>query len=731
MATKFETSLELTREEHSGAFERFANAFLVDDYPELEAIGGKHDGAMDARIIEENGNVVLVVQTCVSPKETARTKILHTVAILKENETLPSTLVYCTPAKIGNALDSLKRELRSSERLSLEIHDFAWLSQREMSTQHRARRCERYAGEILAPLLRELDPNTLYLGVLSDEQQRLAFQYLEAHNLDRRRGGNITKHVFTSLVLYATRDSNPPASALSEEQIVSSITGLFPEQHRDRVTQIVRGRIEHLVNKKVLHFNKQADGFVLAAEHRKAFANDLQRIRERDAHCRANLLELVHETISEREIDYAFDRNETARAAHSCVLWFMKVQADRFVDPFGAISGLIYADAVVADFWRLHAQQFASRKIGEAIDDVLPHVVYKAVNSADKTMQLYLREKADHFITQSFLQTTPDVHEACKSLIGQDIIFLDTSALIRCVAELYSETGKGPLTTAIRSARHLAIQFRVWMQHIDELVAHLRGPILLEWENHFKELPEEERDPFLWSAPTLLGVFHEASVLRNRTFPSLVEEILGRGNEWENTVEFLQEELGVRVEECPKLEDNEEWKDIFGEWLGNKRRSKTISDDRFELLVRNDVNAYLGVVQARRGLKAQGKKVGQKVWMLTFDGMVWKIPKLIGHRGDQLFEVGMTMDYVINYVATAVSTGMLNIPEEALSATALIGETEGGISELREVVTEKWLQPGEKKYMQQRRLRDLVHQVKTEQIREDDSDSAGDADEAI
>jgi hypothetical protein len=89
------------------------------------------------------------------------------------------------------------------------------------------------------------------------------------------------------------------------------------------------------------------------------------------------------------------------------------------------------------------------------------------------------------------------------------------------------------------------------------------------------------------------------------------------------------------------------------------------------------------------------------------------------------------MDYVINYVATAVSTGMLNIPEEALSATALIGETEGGISELREVVTEKWMQPGEKKYMQQRRLRDLVHQVKTEQIREDESDSARDADEEL
>jgi hypothetical protein len=234
---------------------------------------------------------------------------------------------------------------------------------------------------------------------------------------------------------------------------------------------------------------------------------------------------------------------------------------------------LIYADAVVADYWEIHEKHFAGKKIGEAIADVLPHVVYKAVNSTEKTIQLYLREKADHFITQSFLQTTPDVHDACKSLIGQDIIYLDTSALIRCIAELYSENGKGPLTTAIRSAKHLAIQFRVWKQHVDELVAHLRGPVLLEWTNHFKELAPDKREPFLWSSPTLLGVFHEASTLRNRTFSSLVEEILGHGNEWENTTEFLQEELGVIVEECPKPDDNKEWQDIFGTWLGNKRQS--------------------------------------------------------------------------------------------------------------------------------------------------------------
>jgi hypothetical protein len=55
MSNKLDKAFRLTDEEHSQAFERFANAFLVDDYPELEALGGKKDQGMDARIYAEDG----------------------------------------------------------------------------------------------------------------------------------------------------------------------------------------------------------------------------------------------------------------------------------------------------------------------------------------------------------------------------------------------------------------------------------------------------------------------------------------------------------------------------------------------------------------------------------------------------------------------------------------------------------------------------------------------------
>src|SRR5262249_59597807 len=107
MSAKLMNALRLTNEQHAEAFERYANAFLVDDYPELDPLGGKKDQGMDARVVhDETGKPELVVQSCVSPAGTARTKILNTIEKLKGK--MPREFVYCTPATIGTLLDETK-----------------------------------------------------------------------------------------------------------------------------------------------------------------------------------------------------------------------------------------------------------------------------------------------------------------------------------------------------------------------------------------------------------------------------------------------------------------------------------------------------------------------------------------------------------------------------------------------------------------------------------------------
>ncbi len=180
----------MTREEQGPAFERFANAFLLEEYPELHAIGGKHDRGIDARVVDgKSGKPTLIVQSCVSPATVARTKILGTIKKL-DTGMLPSVLVYCTSAKIGIALDKTKQELRKDYGVILEVYDGPWFCQRELSSELRAKLAAAYSAEVLAPLLKTIQPNQLYSGVLSETEERVAIQYLEAHNLERSQNRN-------------------------------------------------------------------------------------------------------------------------------------------------------------------------------------------------------------------------------------------------------------------------------------------------------------------------------------------------------------------------------------------------------------------------------------------------------------------------------------------------------------------------------------------------------------
>jgi len=234
----------------------------------------------------------------------------------------------------------------------------------------------------------------------------------------------------------------------------------------------------------------------------------------------------------------------------------------------------------------------------------------------------------------------------------------------------------------------------------------------MEWENHFSSVPKADLERHLFTATTLLRVFCEARTRRVKTWRYLVEEIIGQSNEVENVQEFLKVELAIQVEDVPSLVDQGEYNAVRDIWFLHKRRSRVMSDDLFELLVSNDAKAYCAIVQRRKTFPLRGNSYGQKIWLLTFDSMTWRIPSLIGRRGDHLYQVAMSMDYIINYVATASQAGILSVPEGVILASASLDETESGGADLREIVAEKWTEPGEKAYQRTRRLRDLVQNLK-------------------
>ena len=714
MSDKLEMAFRLTEEEHAKAFERYANAFLVDDYPELQSLGGKKDRGMDARIYkDETSKTVLIVQSCVSPATAARTKVLGTIKKLKDN--LPEVLIYCTSAVVATILDETKRELRKNHKVILEICDAPWFTQRQKTSTNRVSLSEKYAEEVLAPFIKELQPDKLYSLVLSDTEERVAVQYLEAVNLDRSRNSNLTKSIFNGLIACVTRDSDPPNTVYSEEDIVSAVCEMFPSGHATRIQNIVPACIKRLVNQKALHFNTSAGGYVLSFQYRQKVQQNIQKAQDQEITFLATLSSAVKATAEDREIDYEFSTEEIVDIGHQCVLWYLNEQSKAIADPSSGLLNILNTEKLVGTY--LDTARLPEEKGNVQIDrdiilDLLPHALYVTLNSKDQEIAKYLRSKADLFIIRSFLQATPEVQKACRKLLSRDVLYLDTTILVRCVAESYSLSGQQPLLNTLAAARQLGFKLRTWFPYIEELVSHISGPVLLEWRNHFDGLSENQLEPMLRTAPTLLRIFHQRAEAEGGNLESIVEEIIGKTNVLENAAEFLKEEFGVESQEF-QLGDglDEEKQAIYGAWLDGKRWHKNMTEDRFHLLVRNDVNSYVSILNLRRQNKSEGPNYGPKIWYLTFDRMPARIARMLSSDWNAVYNITMDLSYLINCVATLVNVGELNVSNELLPATTILDESEMVPSEIRKVYHAEW-KPGDKKYQRERRLRELTHELK-------------------
>lgn len=713
MATKLQHALRLTSEENAAAFERYANAFLVDDFPELQPLGGERDKGMDARILSDStGHVTLVVQSCVSPASTARTKILATIK--KLNEYPPPVFVYCTPAIIGTALDETKRELRALHKVTLEICDGAWFVQREGTSANRGGISDAFAREVLDPIIRDLQPDRLYSLVLTDQEERIAIQYLEAANLDRAKEGNWTKTIFDALITCVTRDSDPAGKVYSKEEIVAAICGMFPPAHEPRIREIVPPRIERLVRKRAIHFDKQADGYVLSFPHRKRMSEKIQKAQEREVAFLAALNSAVVATANEQEVDYAFSVEEVARQGHQCIVWFLSEQGKSVTNPAASLLGIFNAERLVQAYLDRNPLPSAPPKgiSNEVLLDLLPHALYLTLTSNDEETIRYVRAKADLFIIRGFLDITPDVQAACRKLLGGDTLYLDTTILIRCIAEHFSPPERRPVLQTLEGARKLGFRLRTWRAYINELVSHLKGPVLREWDNHFRGVPKDRIEAMLRTAPTLLTVFHSWISAKGGSLDEVVEDIIGKTNTMENAEEFLQQEFGIEAEELSSQDTQEEWVRVYGAWLEGKRRSKNMPEDRFELLVRNDVNSYVALLTLRRRQKQEGPNYGQRIWYLSLDRMPWRIAKILSPGHDAVYDVAMSLSYLINCVAALANVGEVAVPEELLTATTILDETEMVSRELRDIF-EAEANHGGRKYQRERRLRELAHNLKS------------------
>src|SRR4051794_35374777 len=98
--------------------------------------------------------------------------------------------------------------------------------------------------------------------------------------------------------------------------------------------------------------------------------------------------------------------------------------------------------------------------------------------------------------------------------------------------------------------------------------------------------------------------------------------------------------------------------------------------------------------------------------MLTLDRMPWRMPRMLNETGNNRFQVAMSLDYLLNYVSTLANASTLPLPEGILPATLILDESEQISSDLRGVFVAEWQKKDQRKYIRERRVRDLAHELK-------------------
>ncbi len=229
---------------------------------------------------------------------------------------------------------------------------------------------------------------------------------------------------------------------------------MLPNGHAERIRNIVPARIKKLVKKKALHFDTSAGGYVLSFPYREKVQRNIQKAQDQEINFLATLSAAVKTTAEDREIDYEFSAERVVDIGHQCVLWYLSEQSKSIADPSAGLLKILNTERLVETYLDTTPPPKEKGKVigRDIILDLLPHAMYVTLNSKDQEIAKYLRAKADLFIIRSFLQVTPDVQKACRKLLSSDVLYLDTTILIRCIAEFHSLSERRPLLNTLEAA---------------------------------------------------------------------------------------------------------------------------------------------------------------------------------------------------------------------------------------------------------------------------------------
>jgi hypothetical protein len=602
-------ALEHLRQTDWEAFEDLCGTFLVTDFPDMRRLGGVGDKGRDAVFEVPQMNEVVVQM---SIQMNWKAKIRETVDTLRQSDITFHTLIYATNQDIGPKADGLKSDLLS-EGIALDIRDRRYFLDRIGVSSANRQAAKALSDRVVDPLLPsdELTRNS----PLGDSELRAGLVYLELQIRDSSESRNLTRLSYDSLVLGALKDTDPEHQR-SHEHIVNGVRRHLKSHDPDQVRASVEGSLKRLKSNRKIIVSGAAGSRTYALHHEQ----------------RAKQAERAIEILGERQVVEAEFADLTRAVAEELDISFSDDDLTAVIDTLDnllqsilATEGHSFAEAVRnglgavkrADLLRATQDAVARkykdlRRVLQSKEQLVELILETAERLFDRpsiASQQYLRELADAYTLFAFMNEAEDVQKAVSHFFSRGYLVLDTTVLLPCLAESELPVQAQRFTNLLRAAVDAGMKLVTTTGVANEIDTHLR-----------RSLHCSRTEPGEWEGDIPFAFAHWQEIVGTGEFAKHVERFLGKRGV-EDIEFFLEQGLGIEMVDLESAAESalpEEARHEFTElWRARKRVRDGGSEAERDLLLRHDLEMYLGVLAQR---KAEARDVfGYESWWVTQD----------------------------------------------------------------------------------------------------------------
>lgn len=643
---RFQLCLEQLKPSHWAEFEKLASVFLAAEFGELRTTASNSgDGGRDAELFSPDDDPRVVAQYSVA--EDWQTKINNTVKRLATTFPDVLQLIYVSSQEIGAKGDELKRKLRVTHGLALDIRDRNWLCERATQNQARQIAAEEISCAIVDPLLSDYQITRVVPSELDNPESIAALVFLGLQWQDDVREKGLTKLAFDALVRAALigSDSN---NLVDIRTLFSRIEKVLPQHEPNELKIYVNAAIRRLGKHAVKSWPDNK--YCLAHEESLRFLEFQAKNAIAEQALSKAIIDISERILDARNIPPTW-AGELAKRIRTVTERVLLERSQSFAM---AVQTGSLADLADTEFDSPISSELAKSTLPKIKDtdwlQIFRLGIREVLISDDQAIQSHLRSLADSYTLMAFLQQTPDVQRAVEKMFSHGNLWLDTTVILPLIADtLDAPDINGRFTRMIKTARDVGLKLYVTPGVVEEVERHMNRSLTCS------RMPINQ-----WEGPIpyLFERFIESG-RATQHFASWLNEFRGDSRPIDDLSDYLATEMGIELRslEAESLAASSELRNALQSiWLDRyarrqERYSAQLDDTAISRLVSHDIECYAGIVSLRT--QERSSPFGYSAWWLTVDRQTFDLKnRLRGMMNTPPPDSPvMSADFLVNYLA--------------------------------------------------------------------------------